>query len=87
MKTKSKILNPRNRIYTESSSATTFINYSQSQEILEVKIKTTGEVYHYFNVPEDVWEEYKNEIRLEKSSGKFYNKKIKPFYEYEEIDE
>jgi hypothetical protein len=87
MKTKSRILNPRNRTYTESSSATTFINYSQNQQILEVKIKDTGKVYHYFDVPEDVWEEYKKEIRLGKSSGKFYNKKIKPFYDYKEGDE
>ena len=78
MKTKSRILNPRNRVYTKSSSVTTFINYSQSQEIFEVKIKDTGEIYHYFDVPDDVWEDYKKEIGLEKSSGKFYNKRIKP---------
>ena len=87
MKTKSKILNPRNRIYTKSSSTTNFINYSESQEILEVKFKDTGKMYHYFHVPQDVWEEYKKEIWLEKSSGKFYNTKIKPFYAYEEVDE
>jgi hypothetical protein len=80
-------LNPRNRIYTQSSSTTTFINYSVNQEILEVRFKDTGKVYQYFHVPEDVWEEYKKEIRLGRSSGKFYNKRIKPFYEYEEMDE
>ena len=87
MKTQSKVLNPRNRIYTPSSSITSFINYSESRQILEVQFKETGKVYHYFDVPENIWEEYRKEIGLEKSSGKFYNKRIKPFYEYEEIDE
>jgi hypothetical protein len=57
------------------------------RKFLEVKIKDSGEVYHYFDVSEDVCEEYKEEIRLNKSSGEFYSKRIKPFYEYEKIDE
>jgi len=52
-----------------------------------VKFKDTVEVYHYFDVPENVWEEYKKEIRLKKSSGEFFNERIRPFYEYEKIDE
>jgi hypothetical protein len=87
MKTQSKILNPRNRIYTPLSLTTIFINYSDSREILEVAFKETGKVYHYFHVPPDVWEEYRTEIKLNRSSGKYYNKKIRPVYEYEEIDE
>ncbi|HEY6978679.1 MAG TPA: KTSC domain-containing protein [Chitinophagaceae bacterium] len=86
MKTQSKVLNPRNRIYTPSSSTTSFINYSGSRQILEVQFKETGNMYHYFHVPEDVWKEYKKEIMTGRSSGKFYNRKIKPVYEFEEID-
>ena len=87
MKTQSKILNPRNRIYTPASSITSFINYSGSSEILEVKFKESGKLYHYFHVQEDIWEEYRSEIMSGSSSGKFYNRKIKPVYEYEEVDE
>jgi hypothetical protein len=88
MKAPHKRLNPQKRIYTRSSSTTTYINYSKSRKILEVEFKDTGKAYQYFHVPQNVWNEYKQEIKSGGSSGKFYNKKIKPVYtEYEEIRE
>ena len=88
MKPPSKRLNHQNRIYTRSSSTTTYINYSINRKILEVEFKDTGKAYQYFHVPQNVWDEYKQEVKSGGSSGKFYNKKIKPVYiEYEEITE
>ncbi|MGH7230960.1 MAG: KTSC domain-containing protein, partial [Nitrospiraceae bacterium] len=40
-----------------------------------------GSVYHYFHVPEHVFEE----LMKEDSKGRFVNYRIKPYYRYKEI--
>lgn len=75
-----KRLTNRNRIYTPSSEAIVYVNYSPVSEVLEVEY-TGGKVYHYLRVKPDVWEDFQNTIKSGGSSGVFVNKRIKPFYD------
>jgi len=80
-----KRLSWRNRISTPESGTTTFINYDDEKNILEVGF-ADGD-YHYFNVPQDVWEGYKTFIESGGSSGKFVNLIVKPFYKCEKLED
>ena len=80
-----KRLSWRNRISTPESNTTTFINYDNEKNILEVGF--ADGVYHYFDVPQDVWEEYKTFVESGGSSGKFVNLIVKPFYKYQKLED
>lgn len=80
-----KRLSWKNFIATPQSEATSFINYDDKKNILEVKFPDG--VYHYFDVPQNVWEGFKDFIEAGGSSGKFVNLIIKPYYKYEKVDE
>jgi len=84
MKNFNKRLNKKDAVHTPASDATVLINYSKALRKLEVEF-TNGKVYHYLEVEEEKWEEYKSEIESGRSSGEFVNKKIKPFYDVIEI--
>lgn len=75
-----KRLSHTNAIYTPASVTTVLINYSFDLHLLEVEY-TEGRVYHYTEVPSEVWEQYKAWIEEGHSSGQFVNKYIKPFYD------
>jgi hypothetical protein len=85
MKKVPKRLSWKNFIATPQSGATSFINYDDEKYILEVKFPDG--VYHYFDVPQDVWEGFKDYIQAGGSSGKFVNTIIKPFYKYEKLED
>jgi hypothetical protein len=86
MKQISKRLKNANRVDTPTSEVTSYINYSYERKILEVGIKS-GRTYQYKHFPIEVWERYNQVIEAGESSGKFYNKEIKPNYpDFEEID-
>jgi hypothetical protein len=80
-----KRLSWRNRIATPESGTTTFINYDNEKNILEVGF--ADGVYHYFDVPQDVWKEYKDFVEEGGSSGKFVNLIVKPFYKHTKLED
>ncbi|MEP6595520.1 MAG: KTSC domain-containing protein [Ginsengibacter sp.] len=80
-----KRLSWKNLITTPKSDTTTFINYDKERNILEVRF--ADGVYHYFNVPPQVWEEYKTLVESGGSSGKFINFIIKPYYKYQKLED
>ncbi len=84
MKTVAKRLGRKNIKYTHGSTTTTTINYSFEKKILEIEFKT-GKVYHYLKVPADLWEDYRTQVESGKSSGEFFNAKVRDQYEYLEI--
>ena len=80
-----KGLSRKNAIYTPGSHTTRMINYENGHHLLEIEFNT-GKLYHYIDVPPSVWKEYKSTVLSKKSSGKFFNARIKPFYDWIEID-
>lgn len=72
-------LNSTNKIQTLLSRTTTYIDYSEEKQILEVGF-FGGSVYQYKGVDSSVWDEYKQVIICGGSSGKFVNERIKPTY-------
>ncbi len=60
------------------------INYLNEKKILEIKFKT-GREYHFFDVPESIWEDYKKFVESSKSAAAFFNSRIKGFYEFKEV--
>ena len=77
-------LSKKNALYTPRSSATNMINYSKSSRTLEVEYKD-GDVYHYFEVEPEKWEEYRDCVLKGGSSGIFVNTEIKKHYEEMQI--
>jgi hypothetical protein len=80
-----KRLSWKNFIATPESGATTFINYDDEENILEIKF--VSGIYHYFDVPQNVWKELKAYVEAGGSSGKFVNLIIKPLYKYKKLDD
>lgn len=72
---KGKKLSTANQTYV-SSSAVRSIDYSVSTETLELEF-INNQVYHYYNVPKQVWEKTINVIKTGKSLGAFVNEEIK----------
>ncbi|MEA2583693.1 MAG: hypothetical protein QOF33_1778 [Thermomicrobiales bacterium] len=66
-----------NRTFVNSSNLLS-VGYDPNQRILEVAFKN-GRVYHYFGVPQSVYEGLMNAS----SHGKYLNDFIKPFYSYQ----
>lgn len=68
-------------IYIEMESSTVSkIGYNYLEKRLIVEFKSGG-IYHYKEVPEEVF----NEIKTTESVGKYLNEKIKKKYEFEAI--
>ena len=80
-----KRLSWKNLITTPGSGTTTFINYDEDKNILEVGF--ADGIYHYFSVPLSVWEQYKEFVDLGGSSGKFVNLIIKPNYDCQKLED
>ena len=80
-----RTLSEGNKVFTPDSGTTVYINYSYALNILEVQYTGSTKIYHYKEVKPELWEEYKSVIESGGSSGVFVNKKIKPFFEVEEI--
>lgn len=79
-----KRIHTKNRLLTPSSGTTYVVAYSAEIEILEVEFKS-GKVYHYLNVPLEIWKKFKSVISSGKSAGEFVNYTIKPYFEFLEI--
>jgi hypothetical protein len=56
------------------------VGYDPVLLILELEFKV-GAVYQYFNVSEDVYRDFKSAPSL----GQYFNLKIKPHYQYQQI--
>ena len=69
------------RIYIKSSVIKSF-GYDEAEKILEVQI-ITGELYQYYNIPLQIYEE----IKAAPSLGKYYNEVIKKAgFEFKKIN-
>ena len=64
------------------SSTLRSVGYDPDRRILVLEYES-GAVYHYFDVPENIFEE----LMKEDSKGRFVNYRIKPYYRYREIKE
>lgn len=58
-----------------TSSVVSSIGYDSTESVLNVKL-TTEEEYSYYNVPQAVFNEFKNAA----SKGRYYNKYIRKHY-------
>ncbi len=64
-----------------SSSAMNSVGYSSGSQTLEIEF-SGGEVYHYFEVPHEV---YLGLMRAD-SHGRYFHQHIKGRYQYERVD-
>ena len=64
-----------------NSSQISYIGYDTNSQELYVKFRNTGKVYKYFNVPDNVWNDFKNSA----SVGKYFTANIKSKYSFEQI--
>jgi hypothetical protein len=78
-----KHLSHKNAIYLDSE-AIEMVNYSENKHILEAKF-TNHKKYWYKNVPATIWQEFVTVIKAGLSAGAYFNRKIKPVYEFEEV--
>ena len=65
---------------TPNSTAFSIVGYNYAWELLIVEFRTTGSCYLYYDVPEDVWEEF----LYADSLGGYYNEYIKGDYDCEQ---
>ena len=70
-----KKLSTTNQTYV-SSSAVRCLDYSVSSETLEVEF-INNQVYHYYNVPKQVWDKTIDVVKTGKSLGEFVNDEIR----------
>lgn len=64
---------------TPDSTCFSRVGYDSRNNVLIVVFRESGAEYHYFDVPEDVWESFYDSESL----GKYFNREIKGNYEYE----
>lgn len=64
---------------TPESTCFSRVGYDARNSVLIVVFRDSGAEYHYFGVPEDVWESFYDSVSL----GKYFNREIKGNYEYE----
>lgn len=64
---------------TPESTCFSRVGYDSRNKVLIVVFRDSGAEYHYYDVPEDVWESFYDSASL----GKYFNANIKGYYEYE----
>lgn len=64
---------------TPESTCFSRVGYDSRNQVLIVVFRESGAEYHYFDVPEDVWESFYDSASL----GRYFNANIKGYYEYE----
>ena len=64
---------------TPESTCFSRVGYDARNQVLIVVFRDSGAEYHYYDVPEDVWESFYDSASL----GKYFNANIKGYYEYE----
>lgn len=64
---------------TPDSTCFSRVGYDSRNNVLIVVFRDSGAEYHYFDVPEDVWESFYDSESL----GRYFNANIKGYYEYE----
>lgn len=64
---------------TPESTCFSRVGYDARNHVLIVVFRESGAEYHYFDVPEDVWESFYDSASL----GRYFNREIKGKYEYE----
>lgn len=64
---------------TPESTCFSRVGYDSRNQVLIVVFRDSGAEYHYFDVPEDVWESFYDSESL----GRYFNANIKGYYEYE----
>ncbi|MDP8239133.1 MAG: KTSC domain-containing protein [Candidatus Hatepunaea meridiana] len=66
-------------IYVDSSNLEA-IGYNEEEQILRIRFLSGGE-YEYYEVPQSIFEE----LLDSPSKGSYFNRKIKPIYQYNRI--
>lgn len=64
---------------TPESTCFSRVGYDARNQVLIVVFRDSGAEYHYYDVPEDVWESFYDSASL----GRYFNANIKGYYEYE----
>jgi len=72
-----------NYLATPASKTTLFLKYYPGKKQLEIGFKT-GNVYRYFEVPVEVWENY-FQAASDGQSGEFFNAHIREKYKFDRI--
>lgn len=57
------------------------IGYDENKEILEVEFKKTGAIYHYFDVPKNIYDD----LMTASSKGSYVNGYIKKSSNYRRV--
>lgn len=63
---------------TPESTCFSMVGYDSRNNMLIVVFRDSGAEYHYFDVPEDVWESFYDSVSL----GRYFNSYIKGNYAY-----
>lgn len=63
---------------TPESTCFSRVGYDRRNNVLIVVFRDYGAEYHYFDVPEDVWESFYDSVSL----GRYFNANIKGNYRY-----
>lgn len=63
---------------TPESTCFSRVGYDARNNVLIVVFRDSGAEYHYFGVPEDVWESFYDSVSL----GRYFNANIKGNYAY-----
>lgn len=69
---------PRSAVVSRSISS---VGYDPGKKILEVEFRASGEVYRYFDVPENIF----REMMTAPSIGAYLNRRIKGNYRYQKL--
>lgn len=64
---------------TPESTCFSRVGYDSRNSVLILVFQESGAEYHYYDVPEDVWESFYDSASL----GRYFNANIKGYYEYE----
>lgn len=63
---------------TPESTCFSMVGYDAQERVLIVVFRDSGAEYHYFDVPEEVWESFYDSASL----GRYFNREIKGNYQY-----
>lgn len=69
--------------YDVDSSAISDMAYCYNDEMMLIVFRKSGDVYIYYDVPNNVWEEFCKADSL----GNYFNKNIKNKYEFEQVED
>ena len=73
-------------VFTTKSSTIHKVEYLEKEKALEIEFRS-GNVYHYYDVPQKLWKIFQLYIECDGSAGSFFNEYIKNQYTSEKVRE